>query len=89
MKFSFIRFLLDVCSLTAYAIREGGQQNIAETVPLFDIFSEQIAEVVKVRRIEQRISHHYVHSTGSSNDAIRRYRCFAKRIAQSVIEMLS
>lgn len=48
---SFIHFL-NVDSLTAYAIREGGQQNIAETVPLFDIFSEQIAEVVKVRRIE-------------------------------------
>ncbi len=37
-----------VCSLTAYAIREGGQQNIPESIQLFDIFSEQISEVVKV-----------------------------------------
>lgn len=36
-------------SLTAYSIREEAQQNLPETIPLFDIFSEQIAEVIKSR----------------------------------------
>ncbi|CAF4161527.1 unnamed protein product, partial [Rotaria magnacalcarata] len=31
--------------LTAYSTREGTQQNIPENVELFEIFSEQIAEV--------------------------------------------
>lgn len=35
-------------SLTAYTMREGTQQNIPENIQLFDIFSEQISEVVKV-----------------------------------------
>jgi len=43
-----------VCSLTAYAIREGGQQNIPESIQLFDIFSEHIAEVVKVNKINSK-----------------------------------
>lgn len=34
--------------LTAYTTRDGTQQNIPENIQLFDIFSEQIAEVVKV-----------------------------------------
>ncbi|CAF2076306.1 unnamed protein product [Rotaria magnacalcarata] len=35
--------------LTAYSTREGTQQNIPENVELFEIFSEQIAEVIKSR----------------------------------------
>ncbi|CAF3893498.1 unnamed protein product [Rotaria sordida] len=35
--------------LTAYSTRDGSQQNIPENIQLFDIFSEQIAEVVKSR----------------------------------------
>ncbi|CAF1262535.1 unnamed protein product, partial [Didymodactylos carnosus] len=35
--------------LTSYSIRDGVQQNILETIKLFDIFSEQISEVIKSR----------------------------------------
>lgn len=35
--------------LTAYTAREGAHQNIPESIQLFDIFSEQISEVVKSR----------------------------------------
>ncbi len=44
-------------SLTAYTIREGSQQNIPENIQLFDVFSEHIAEVVKVN--ENRIEIKY------------------------------
>jgi hypothetical protein len=33
---------------------EGGQQNIPESIQLFDIFSEHIAEVVKVNKINSK-----------------------------------
>lgn len=35
--------------LTAYTTRDGTQKNISENVELFDIFSEQISEVIKSR----------------------------------------
>ena len=42
-------------SLTGYVTREGTQKNIPENIQLFDIFSEQIAEVVKVSDDNQSI----------------------------------
>lgn len=61
-------------------MREGSQQNIPESIKLFDIFSEQIAEVVKVN-IKDLFYFFFkiiLFQIESFKYAIRRYRCFTK-----------
>ena len=77
-------------SLTAYTTRDGTQQNIPESIQLFDIFSEQIAEVVKVNSIVAGHSRSDIRGALEPFEhAAGRYRCPAKCTAESLAEMLS
>jgi hypothetical protein len=66
-------------SLTSYSTRDGTQQNIPENIQLFDIFSEQIAEVVKVRLISNK-NKSKLNRIESFKYASRRYNCLTKCI---------
>lgn len=75
-------------SLTSYSTRD--QQNIPESIQLFDIFSEQIAEVIKVGFIEVSLA---IEPRSFALEPLEyapgRHRRSAKRAAQPFIEMLS